>query len=76
MQVTFHYSIFAEPLEVQAANQGFRLKDCDKVQKALEDLLWLRMSGVFTDRTWDTTLQRFQKKIIVPNLEPQGKEKK
>lgn len=74
MEITFHYSIFSEPLQVQAAKQGFRLEDSDKIQKAMDDLLWLRMGNVFTDRTWNTTLQRFQKNIILPNLEPQEKE--
>ena len=69
MEVGFHYSVFADDLRKQAADQGFRLKDGFRIQKYLDYLLALRMQNVFTDSMWDKVLQRFQKYVVVPNLE-------
>lgn len=68
-EVTFHYSIFADPLSKQAKKQGFKLKD-ERAENMIFVLQQLRMENVFTDSMWDKVLQRFQKYVIVPNLEP------
>lgn len=68
LNITFHYGSLADPLAEQAKKQGFTLKNSDKIQHYLNVLTELYFDNVFTYSQWDKVLERFQKRVVIPNL--------
>lgn len=77
MTVEFHHGALSDTYEEQANKQGLTFGDkAEWIQNIGFGLICAHIHGCITDAEYDKILQRFQKKILIKNLEHiSGKEK-
>lgn len=67
--VGFHHGALADTYEEQANAQGFTFGDkAEWIEEVGKGMVCLWIHGCLTDGEYNKVLQRFQKKILVPNL--------
>lgn len=68
-EVEFHYGALSASYEEQANEQGYTFGDKAKwVQEIGFGLVCAHIQGCITDSEYDKILQRFQRKVLIPNL--------
>ena len=77
MTVEFHHGALSDTYEEQANKQGLTFGNkAEWIQNIGFGLICAHIHGCITDAEYDKILQRFQKKILIKNLEHiSGKEK-
>lgn len=69
MNVEFHHGALRDSYELQANKQGYTLgKKQKKVEEIGDGIILAWVNDCLTDSEYHKALERFQKKIIVPNL--------
>lgn len=67
--IEFHHGALSDSYEDQANEQGYTFGDKAKwVQKIGFGLVCAHIQGCITDSEYDKILQRFQRKVLIPNL--------
>ena len=73
--VGFHHGALADTYEKQANEQGFTFGDmADWIEEVGKGLTCLWIHGCLTDKEYDRVIQKFQKKILIKNLQRIDKE--
>ena len=68
-EVEFRHGALSASYEEQANEQGYTFGDkADFVEDVGFGLVCAHIHGVITDTEYDKILQRFQRKVLIPNL--------
>ena len=66
--VTYSYGLYIEPLETQAKNQGFKLRNSKFFQKVNDSIFWLKFCKLITNEEFNSILHKFNN-LLIANTE-------
>lgn len=70
-EIAFHHGALCDSYEEQARVQGLTFGDkAEWVQDVGFGIICAHIHDCITDKEYDRILQRFQKKVLLPNLKP------